>query len=68
MMSTYVFKLKKGELELELQSDDPHFIEAQMQQWREQLLNPTVASQQGYANTVAGIQAPQRNAQRLYAE
>ena len=38
-MSEYVFKLKKGDLELELQSDDPAFIEAQLENWREALLN-----------------------------
>ncbi|MCE2931315.1 MAG: hypothetical protein LW809_08055 [Vampirovibrionales bacterium] len=38
-MSEYVFKLKKGDLELELQSDDPQFIEAQLENWREALLN-----------------------------
>jgi hypothetical protein len=37
-MSEYVFKLKKGDLELELKSDDAHFIEAQMETWREVLL------------------------------
>jgi hypothetical protein len=37
-MSDYVFKLKKGDLELELQSDDPQFIEAQLENWREALL------------------------------
>ena len=37
-MSDYVFKLKKGELELELKSDDPEFIEAQMDNWRDVLL------------------------------
>jgi len=39
-MSEYVFKLKKGDLELELQSDDPEFIEAQLENWREALLKP----------------------------
>jgi len=47
-MSDYVFKLKKGDLELELQSDDPQFIEAQLENWREALLtssqNKLVAS------------------------
>ena len=38
-MSEYVFKLKKGDLELELQSDDSEFIEAQLENWREALLN-----------------------------
>jgi hypothetical protein len=42
-MSEYVFKLKKGELELELRSDDAQFVEQQMQQWRQQLLQDTQA-------------------------
>ena len=42
-MSEYVFKLKKGELELELRSDDPVFVEQQMAQWRQQLLQNTPA-------------------------
>jgi hypothetical protein len=37
-MSDYVFKLKKGDLELELQSDDARFIEQQMENWRRTLL------------------------------
>lgn len=37
-MSDYVFKLKKGELELELQSNDAEFIEQQMEKWRKLLL------------------------------
>jgi hypothetical protein len=46
-MAEYVFKLKKGELELELQSNDPQFIEAQLDNWREALIeseNKEVAS------------------------
>ncbi len=38
-MSEYVFKLKKGDLELELKSDDPKFIETQMDNWRNMLIN-----------------------------
>lgn len=38
-MSDYIFKLKKGELELELKSDDAQFIEAQMDAWRSLLLS-----------------------------
>lgn len=34
-----MFKLKKGDLELELQSDDPQFIEVQLENWRNALLN-----------------------------
>jgi hypothetical protein len=37
-MAEYVFKLKKGELELELKSNDPQFIEAQLENWREALI------------------------------
>lgn len=33
-MSEYVFKLKKGEIEIELRSDDPKFIEEQLNIWR----------------------------------
>jgi hypothetical protein len=36
----YVFKLKKGDLELELRSDDPQFIETQMDKWRLMLNQP----------------------------
>lgn len=42
-MSEYIFKLKKGELELELKSDDAHFIEQQMDAWRNMLLAPRPA-------------------------
>ncbi len=42
-MSEYIFKLKKGDLELELKSDDARFIEMQMENWRNLLM-----SQQGY--------------------
>jgi hypothetical protein len=38
-MSEYIFKLKKGELELELKSDDAQFIEAQMDAWRSLILS-----------------------------
>jgi hypothetical protein len=37
-MSEYIFKLKKGDLELELRSDDAQFIEAQMDGWRRLLI------------------------------
>ncbi len=37
-MSEYVFKLKKGDLELELKSDDSKFIETQMDNWRNMLI------------------------------
>jgi hypothetical protein len=37
-VSEYIFKLKKGDLELELKSDDARFIEQQMDNWRNMLL------------------------------
>ena len=38
-MSEYIFRLKKGDLELELRSDDARFIEVQMENWRNKLLD-----------------------------
>ncbi len=37
-MSDYVFKFKKGEVEIELKSDDPKFVEDQLDKWRDVLL------------------------------
>lgn len=37
-MSEYLFKIKKGEIEVELRSDDVQFIENQLAKWREELL------------------------------
>jgi len=37
-MSDYVFKMKKGDVEIELKSDDSRFIEEQLDKWREALL------------------------------
>jgi hypothetical protein len=37
-MSDYVFKMKKGDIEIELKSDDSKFIEDQLDKWRESLL------------------------------
>ncbi|EKE04704.1 MAG: hypothetical protein ACD_20C00020G0003 [uncultured bacterium] len=37
-MSDYVFKIKKGEVEIELKSDDAKFIEEQLEKWREAVL------------------------------
>ena len=37
-MSDYVFKMKKGDIEIELKSDDSKFIEEQLDKWREALL------------------------------
>lgn len=42
-MSEYVFKLKK-DLELELKSDDPKFIETQMDNWRNMLVTQQEAT------------------------
>jgi hypothetical protein len=33
-MAEYIFKLKKGDIEIELKSDDPRFIEDQLEIWR----------------------------------
>lgn len=38
-MSEYIFKLKKGDIEIELKSDDPKFIEDQLNIWRSIFLN-----------------------------
>lgn len=38
-MSDYVFKMRKGEIEIELKSDDVKFIEEQLDKWRDALLN-----------------------------
>lgn len=43
-MSEYVFRLKKGDLELELKSDDPRFIEIQMDNWRNMLVTQQEAA------------------------
>ncbi len=37
-MPQYVFKMKKGELEIEFSSDDADFVEQQLQKWREEIL------------------------------
>lgn len=37
-MHEYVFKMKKGDVEIELKSDDTEFIEEQMQKWRDEIL------------------------------
>lgn len=44
-MSEYVFRLKKGDLELELKSDDAQFIEQQMDNWRNVLITQQESSQ-----------------------
>ena len=33
-MADYVFKIKKGEIEIEIASDDPKFIEDELSKWR----------------------------------
>jgi hypothetical protein len=38
LMSDYIFKMKKGEIEIELKSDDPKFIEEQLDKWRDALI------------------------------
>ena len=37
-MSEYIFKMKKGDVEIELKSDDSKFIEEQLDKWRDALL------------------------------
>ena len=37
-MHEYVKKKKKGEIEIELKSDDLEFVEEQLNKWREDLL------------------------------
>ena len=34
IMHEYVFKMKKGEIEIELKSDDLEFVEQQLNKWR----------------------------------
>ena len=40
-MSDYVFKMRKGDIEIELKSDDIRFIEEQLDKWRDALINKT---------------------------
>ena len=37
-MAEYLFKMKKGDIEIELKSDDSSFIEDQLDKWRDALL------------------------------
>ena len=37
-MHEYVFKMKKGEIEIELKSDDLEFVEQQLNKWREDIM------------------------------
>lgn len=41
--SDYIFRLKKGDLELEVQSNDAAFMEAQMENWRNILVQSTAS-------------------------
>lgn len=41
-MGEYVFKMKKGDIEIELKSDDAKFIEEQLDKWREAILKKTL--------------------------
>lgn len=38
IMHEYVFKMKKGEIEIELKSDDLEFVEQQLNKWREDIM------------------------------
>ena len=51
--SEYVFRLKKGDLELEVRSNDSAFMEAQMESWREVLVAQQAAT--SAATTAAGL-------------
>lgn len=37
-MHEYVFKMKKGDVEIELKSDDTEFVEEQLNKWREDIM------------------------------
>lgn len=37
-MSEFVFKIKKGEIEIEISADDPKFIEEELEKWRGAIL------------------------------
>lgn len=41
-MPQYVFKMKKGDLEIEFSSDDADFVEQQLEKWREEILKKKV--------------------------
>lgn len=38
MQHEYVFKMKKGDIEIELKSDDIEFVEQQLNKWREDIM------------------------------
>ena len=44
-MAEYVFKMKKGEIEIEVASDDAQFVEERLAKWREEILK---SKQQNY--------------------
>ena len=44
-MTQYVFKMKKGDLEIEFSSDDADFVEQQLEKWREEILKKKVENQ-----------------------
>ena len=44
-MPQYVFKMKKGELEIEFSSDDADFVEQQLGKWREEILKSQLQTQ-----------------------
>ena len=37
-MHEYVFKMKKGDIEIELKSDDIEFVEEQLNKWRADIM------------------------------
>jgi tRNA threonylcarbamoyladenosine modification (KEOPS) complex Pcc1 subunit len=43
-VSEYVFKIKKGDLELEVRSNDSAFMDAQVETWRNVLVQPTTTA------------------------
>ena len=46
-LSEYVFKIKKGDLELEVRSNDQAFMEGQVETWRNVLVQPTTQNNNG---------------------
>ena len=43
-MHEYIFKMKKGDIEIELKSDDLEFVEEQLNKWREVFYSTEVIS------------------------
>ena len=43
-LNEYVFRLKKGDMEIEIRSNDPTFMQAQMENWRQTILGGPAAS------------------------